>query len=224
MGENMKIFLGYILTYGWVFLVLGATALLKRKAGLTDEGSRKIVHVTVGFAWIAMYFCFGASWHLLIPPLTFVALNYISYKKDLFTAMERSDKDAASLGTVYYPISMTALALLTLADGRFLVPYGIGLMCMALGDGLAPYFGAIKRGNRPLLGGKRTIWGTLSVFAVCWLVAGIMTLCFSLPLTWYETALLGLAGAILELIGLRGFDNLTLPIGVGLLSWLLIVF
>ena len=58
----MKIALGYILTFGWVFLVLGLTLVLKRRTGADDELTRKIVHVGVAFAWVPMYFCFGASW------------------------------------------------------------------------------------------------------------------------------------------------------------------
>ena len=43
----MKIALGYILTFGWVFLVLGLTLVLKRRTGADDELTRKIVHVGV---------------------------------------------------------------------------------------------------------------------------------------------------------------------------------
>ena len=39
--------LGYILTFGWVFLILGLTLILKKKTGADDEVSRKIVHVAV---------------------------------------------------------------------------------------------------------------------------------------------------------------------------------
>lgn len=220
----MNIFWGYVLTYAWVFLILIVTSALKSVFHLSDEGSRKIVHITVSFAWVAMYFYFGATWHLLIPPLTFVVLNYISYKKDIFAAMEREQKDSASLGTVYYPISMVVLSLLSLLDRNFLIPYGIGMFCMAFADGLAPIFGRIKQGNLPLCGGRRTLYGSLTVFLLSFLVVAIMSAVFSLPLLWYEELLLAFCAAVLEFVGMKGFDNLTLPIGTGVLTWLFLVY
>ena len=107
--------LGYILTFGWVFLVLGLTLLLKKKTGADDEVSRKIVHVLVAFAYLPMYFCFGMTWHLLVPPAVFIVLNAVSYRRGLFAAMERTDESKKSLGTVYYAVSMTVMVALCLA-------------------------------------------------------------------------------------------------------------
>ncbi len=222
--ERMRIFLGYALTYGWVVAVMAFAQLTKSRLRASDETSRKLVHILVALAWIPMYLFFGMSVHLLVPPLTFVVLNYISYKKDIFSMMERKEKTPASLGTVYYPVSMAVLSGLSLLDGRFLIPYGIGLFCMAFGDGLAPYAGHIKKGNAAFFGGRRTLLGTLTVFAASAAVAALMTLLFSLPLSPYEIALTAAAAALFEAIGLRGFDNLTLPVGVGVLSWIFIVY
>lgn len=220
----MRIFLGYLLTYIWIFLILGVTMALKKKSGAADETTRKIVHISVSLAWIIMVACFGTTWHLLIPPFTFIILNYASYKKDIFSGMERDQKDVASLGTVWYAVSMTVLAALSLLDSRFLPAYGIGLFCMAFGDGLAPMFGKLKKGNFFIIKGKRSFYGSLAVFAVSIIVCAVMTAVFSLPLTWYEIGIVGLAAAVLEIVGLKGLDNLTLPIGTAVISWLFIAF
>ena len=209
----MKIALGYILTFGWVFLMLGLTLVLKKATHAGDEVSRKIIHVSVAFAWIPMYFCFGASWHLIVPPAVFIVLNYISYKKNLFSAMERSDESKQSPGTVYYAVSMTFMAAVSVCYAPCLVRYGIALFCMALGDGFAPVFGSIKKGNRRLIG-SRTLYGSLSVFVVCFLVVYIMSTIFSLPLALWKMLLIALDGALMEVCGVNGLDNLTLPIGV----------
>lgn len=217
----MKIALGYLLTFGWVFLILLAIQKLKQDRGLSDETSRKIVHIGVGFAWIPMVLCFGATWHLAVPTAVFIVLNAVSYRQNLFTAMERSDESRRSLGTVYYAVSMTLMALWTLRFPDALPAYGAGLFCMALGDGLAPIFGSIRRGNRRLLG-SRTLYGSLCVFVVCLLVLTVFTLLWQLPLSPLKILGIATAGVLLELVGVRGYDNLTLPLGVCLLTWLLI--
>jgi len=219
----MTILWGYVLTFGWVFFILILSTVLKKAFGLQDEHSRKVVHVGVSFAWVPMYLCFGTTWHLLIPPFAFVILNYISYKKDIFAAMERQNKDSASLGTVYYPVSMMVMALFSMADERFLIPFGIGMFCMAFGDGFAPIFGKIEKGNKRFCNGKRSLYGSLSVFALCFLVVLIMSLIFTASYRWYEMILIALTAMVMEFIGMKGFDNLTLPIGSCLIAWLLLL-
>ena len=216
------ILLGYILTFGWVFLMLGLTLVLKKKTGADDEVSRKIVHISVAFAYIPMYFCFGATWHLVVPPAVFIVLNAVSYRRGLFAAMERTDESKKSLGTVYYAVSMTVMAALCLVSPRCLPCYAMGLFCMALGDGFAPIFGAIRKGNRRLLG-QRTLYGTISVFAVCLVVAVVISALFHMGLPFWAALLIALAGAALELVSPRGLDNLSLPLGVFLLSTLLML-
>jgi len=217
----MYIALGYILTFGWVFLMLGLTLILKKASNADDEVSRKIIHISVAFAWIPMILCFGGTWHRVVPPAAFIVLNYLSYKKNLFAAMERTDESKKSLGTVYYAVSMTIMAAASVLRPEWTVPYGIGLFCMALGDGLAPIFGSIEKGNRKLFG-SRTLYGSISVLVVCFLVLVGMSAIFSLEMNLGIMALIAAAATVLEMIGLRGFDNLTLPLGVFLLSGLLL--
>ena len=215
----MRILLGYVLTFGWVFLMLGLTLVLKRAFHADDEVSRKIIHVSVAFAWIPMYLCFGSTWHLPVPTAVFIVLNYISYRSNLFSAMERTEESKKSPGTVYYAVSMTVMAVCSVLRGACLIPYGVASFCMALGDGFAPIFGRIEKGNLRLLG-ARTLYGSLSVLLICFLVIRIMTRIFSLSLSVPETLLISAAATLLELIGVHGLDNLTLPLGVFALTCL----
>ena len=214
--------LGYILTFGWVFLILGVTLLLKKRTGADDEVSRKIVHVAVAFAYIPMYFFLRDTWHFVVPTAAFIVLNAVSYRHNLFAAMERADAEKRSLGTVYYAVSMTVMGALCVRVPRCLPCYAMGLFCMALGDGFAPIFGAIRKGNRRLLG-ERTLYGTLSVFVICLIVAAAVSAVFRMGLPAWAVGVIALAAALLELIGRRGLDNLTLPLGVFLLSTLLML-
>ena len=218
MSDTLIIILGYVLTFGWVFLVLGLTLVLKRKRDLSDEASRKIVHILVAFAWVPRVLCFGTTWHLAVPTAAFIVLNAISYRRDLFAAMERSDESKKSLGTVYYAVSMTVMAVWTVLMPELLPCYGAGLFCMALGDGLAPILGGIKTGNVKLFGG-RTLYGSLTVFAVSFVVVAFFNYAFDMTLAGWEILVTALAAVALELVGVKGLDNLTLPLGVFLLSF-----
>lgn len=215
------IFFGYLLTFGWVFFILVLTTVLKKAVSLSDEGSRKLVHISVAFAWIPMYCCFGATWHLLVPSGFFTVFNYLSFRFNLLSAMERQDAAKRSPGTVYYALSMLIMSLLCLWDPDFLIPYGIGVFCMALGDGLAPLAGTVQKGNRFYFGGRRSLFGTLTVFLICFAVTTFLSVIFRLPYTLPDMLLLAVCGAILEFVGAKGFDNLTLPLGICLLAWLL---
>ena len=216
------IVLGYVFTFGWVFLILAATLVLKKKTGADDEVSRKIVHVAVAFAYIPMYVFLRGTWHFVVPTAVFIVLNAVSYRKNLFSAMERTDESRRSLGTVYYAVSMTVMGALCVRVPRCLPCYAMGLFCMALGDGFAPIFGAMKKGNRRLVG-ERTLYGTASVFVICLIVACVISAIFRMGLPFWGALCVALAAAALELVGSRGLDNLTLPLGVFLLSTLLML-
>ena len=216
------ILLGYILTFGWVFFIMAVTTVLKKLVGLGDEYSRKIIHISVAFAWIPMCICFGTTWHLLVPAIFFAVFNWLSYRFNLLSAMERQDAEKKSPGTVYYAVSMAVMAALCLWDSQFLAPYGIGMFCMALGDGLAPIVGGIEKGNVRLFRGRRSLYGTLTVFVVSLVVAAVMSAVFGLGYPVWKLLLLALGATALEFVGFKGFDNLTLPIGVCLLARLLL--
>lgn len=216
------ILLGYILTFGWVFFIMAVTTVLKKLVGLGDEYSRKIIHISVAFAWIPMCICFGTTWHLLVPAIFFAVFNWLSYRFNLLSAMERQDAEKKSPGTVYYAVSMAVMAALCLWDSQFLAPYGIGMFCMALGDGLAPIVGGIEKGNVRLFRGRRSLYGALTVFVVSLVVAAVMSAVFGLGYPVWKLLLLALGATALEFVGFKGFDNLTLPIGVCLLARLLL--
>ncbi len=216
----MRILLGYLFTYIYIFFILISADKLKRKYKLSVEFSRKYVHVFVSFAWIIMIYFFHSSWHLMIPPITFVILNYISYKNNLFSAMERINNK--SLGTVYYPISMLILSIITVLNSDFTASFGIGLFIMAIGDGLAPYFGSIKQKYK--FNNNKTILGIITVFVSALFISVIFSNIYNLPLNIFDVLIISISSSILEFVGLKGYDNLLLPLGSAIISYLLIVF
>ena len=214
--------LGYITTFGWVFLILGITQLLQKKTDAGNEVLRKIVHISVAFAYVPMYFFLRGTWHSVVPTAAFIIVNALSLRFNIFSSMERDEESEKTLGTVFYAVSMTVMGVVCVLEPRCLPCYAMGAFCMALGDGFAPIFGSIEKGNRRLVG-KRTLFGSLSVFVISMLVTLTVSLIFRMGLPLWALGLIALTAAVLELISRHGVDNLTLPLGVFLLSTLLML-
>ena len=116
MGSLLGDIGGILGTIVFVFIVIGIAELISRRFSLSSNVTRKIIHVGVG-NWIFIWpFAFDHWYAILVPPALFVVLNYVSYRRELFKAMERKEK-AGGLGTVYYAISLTIIAPIAMVLG-----------------------------------------------------------------------------------------------------------
>ncbi|MCM1053343.1 MAG: hypothetical protein NC483_05165 [Ruminococcus sp.] len=215
----MKIIIGYLIIYFYLFSVIIITNCITNRFSLKEEYPRKIIHVMVGFSWFLLAYFFNTSINLVIIPLTFTIINYISYKKDLIKVMERKDKK--SLGTVYFALSYTILALITYFKRDFLPFFGIGALTMTISDGLAPII-ASKLPTRTILKTNKTYSGSLFIFLSSLIVVLLFSNYYKLTYSLLSYITLGFSAVLLELIGNKGLDNLTLPLGISLLSYFLI--
>lgn len=212
----MTILLGYFLTFLYIFLVMGLTALVSKWFHTDKEISRKMIHIEVSFSFFIIYYFLGNTWHACIPPFIFIILNYVSYKKGLFQVMERSGKEE-SPGTVYYALSMFLLAMISLMKENFLCSFGIGFFCMALGDGIAPIIG--KRISSHRFSNGKTIVGSICMCLISMFVAIFFCYFYSYPIYISFVCMIGIASMILEWLGTKGLDNLLVPIGVSFISY-----
>ena len=129
------------------------------------------------------------------------------------------ENNKSSLGTIYYPISVSIMALITYFYNDFYPYFGIGLFAMAFGDGLAPIISE-KIKSRKIYKNK-TIIGTLSVFIVSMIVVLIFNNYFKLDLSIIKIMFIAISSSFLELIGINGLDNLYLPIGLSIISFII---
>ena len=204
---------GYIFTYLYIFAIFGISSLLYSKGNGTL--TRKLIHIGVSFCFIIFYKYFGTSIHLIVPPFTFIILNYISYKKNILKSMEED----SSLGTVYYAVSLFIMGLITYFKNDFYYAFGIGWFVMAFGDGLAPIVS--KYINSKKIYSDKTIAGSLTVLLVSLMVIILFNMIFNLGYGLEYYIIIPFSSLFLELIGRQGTDNLTLPLGVALITYLL---
>ncbi|MBU1751717.1 MAG: phosphatidate cytidylyltransferase, partial [Chloroflexi bacterium] len=77
---------GLVLSYVWVFAVLGGGEGLRIVFKLPRDFTRKFVHIGVGLWAIGTVLVFENWYFAIIPPLSFIVLNYISYRREVFKA------------------------------------------------------------------------------------------------------------------------------------------
>ncbi len=201
--------LGLIVSFAFVFLVIGLSRPLERRG---KEGSRKFVHVMVSNWWIIAMVFFDSPGFAVVAPAVFVVLNYLSYRLGLFSSMERHE-GRRDLGTVYYAISLVVLSLLTFRQGA--APYigAVGILIMGWGDGLAAVVGK-RYGTRKvtIFGATRSLQGSLTMFVVSFVVCFVILSIYD-PAQALLASLTVAAGAtIAEALTPLGFDNLTVPL------------
>lgn len=211
----MKNVLCYILVFAYIFIILGISGLLKKKKILSDEGNRKLVHILVSGAYIIMYKVIYININIIIIPLLFAIINYISNKKNIFKGMEISTRK--SYGTVYYPISMAIMATITYFKPEFYPYYGIGLFIMAFADGFAPIIGN-KIKSKKVLNTDKTVVGSITVFIISIIVIVIFNRIFNLELELFKILILGIYSTAVELVSSK-YDNLLLPLATSLLAY-----
>ena len=213
----------YILSsYGLIALIIILSTLLNKKGVIGSEGSRKFIHIGVAnWYFLALIFMQDPNdfWWLIIPPISFVVLNYISYKKQLISSMERDGK--GNMGTVYYPIAL--LVVLILSFRVFNNPYlGLmGVMIMGYGDGLAAVIGS-KYGKKDIGNGK-TLLGVFTMFFVSLITAStIIMILDGIAYLWIGLSI-ALIATLIEYITPKGLDNLSVPIVSTLLYYVLLM-
>ncbi|MBN2874565.1 MAG: hypothetical protein JXM71_05675, partial [Spirochaetales bacterium] len=168
--------LGLLVSYAMVFSFIGGATLLLKKGLLQPYATRKIVHIGVAHWWL-LYIAFIDSPAIgVIGPLSFIVINWISYKAHLFKAME-DPEPTRNLGTIYFPVSLLVLVGLAAFGVVERWEAGIGVMVLGWGDGLAAIVGK-RFGKTPfsIFGQTKTIPGTIALILASSAVTLLMSL------------------------------------------------
>lgn len=216
--------LGLVLSYVFVFLIIGISTVLQKIKLVGDEGARKFIHIGVSNWWIlAMIFFEGeyAIWFAIVPPITFILLNYYSYKTNLIKSMERSGN--GNLGTVYFPISLLILVILTFGVINKPEIGAVGILVLGYGDGFAAVIG--KAFGKHKLVDHKSLEGSLTmVFASFIVVTMVLSLSgYTLLTALWVAAVVSVVSTVVELYTPKGLDNLSVPLFSSLLIYVLLL-
>ncbi|WP_350344307.1 hypothetical protein PRVXT_000700 [Proteinivorax tanatarense] len=204
--------IGLVISVVFIFAIMGMSAILMKHGGLSNEGSRKFIHIGVSHWWIIAMIFFDNIFYATIIPVLFIVFNYLSYRFQFVDSMER-DGGKKDLGTVYYPISLFILMVLSFTGYSELYIGALGVLIMGYGDGFAAVAG--KRYGRytfKVMGNTKTVEGCIAMFVFSFAIAFvILGLYSSAPIPLVAWVIAGFA-TIIEAISPYGLDNLTVPL------------
>lgn len=215
---------GIIFSIIFVFLIIGVSSILTRFNLLSNEGSRKFIHIGVSNWWIIAMIFFNNNIYASIVPALFVVINYISYKKQVFKAMER-DGSKNDLGTVYFALSLLILSLITFKNVEYSYLGALGILIMGYGDGFAAVIG-VKYGENKfkVLGNEKSLEGSLAMFIFSFIVSIVILYIFNPIHIILYSLVLAIISTFLEAFSPYGLDNLAVPLGTSFVYYLITLF
>lgn len=217
MNSNL---LGNFISIGYVVAVLLAATLLRKFGVMQGEGSRKLIHIAVSGWWLIAMATFTSPWAAMLAPGAFILVNALSLRFRLIGAMERPEGESG-IGTVYYAISLAALA--GLCFGGVLPPYvgALGIFSMGLGDGFAAILGKrFAKSTYAVWGKQKSYLGSAVMFLFSFAAALAVLLLAGQSRVLGHALLVALAATMLEAASPTGLDNITVPLGAAGFYWL----
>ncbi|ERI90041.1 phosphatidate cytidylyltransferase [Clostridiales bacterium oral taxon 876 str. F0540] len=203
---------GIIISFIFTFLLILLSTILGKIKILSNEGTRKFIHIGVSNWWLIAMYYFNSKFYASIVPVVFIVINYISYRFNVIKAMERNG-GKNDLGTVYFPISLFILVLISFS--KLSHPYvgALGVLVMGYGDGLAAVVGKkIKSRKFYIAGNEKSIAGTMTMLIVSFITIFIILSIYSTGNVVLQSLILSCFATALEGVTPFGLDNLTVPI------------
>lgn len=215
----------------WVGVLLIATALLgslalahgaRRRAAVSPETSRKIMHVAMGAAALAYPVLFRDAWPAwLIAGLTACVLLLLRHGAlgDVGATVVHGVA-RRSAGDLYFPLGAAILFTLVRGGG---VLYAVPLLTLTLADTAAAWAG--RRFGHTRFGtaaerAEKSVEGSLAflVVAFCSAIGGLSIAAGVTPSAILIAAAFAVLATIIEAASWRGLDNLFIPLG----GWLVL--
>ncbi len=187
------------------------------------EASRKFIHILLSNWWlIALAFFDHVMW-AVIPPITFVIVNFLSYRGNIIQVMERDAEKEDGLGTVYFAFSLIPLVILSYGVTQNPLIGFVGFFIMAYGDGFAAIAGkAIKSKEYKIFGSTKTIAGSSVMFITSFVITLSVFAYSNTSLYALKAITVSLIATVLEAISGKGTDNITVPIVASLLTYFIL--
>ena len=213
----MNNLIGIIVSFFYIVLVFILSNFVSKKG---EEHSRKFVHIMLCNVWVIYLIFIDSLLVACILPAAIVIINRFSYKFKILKTMERENNDG--FGTIYYAISILLTSIFSYYLNNPMIGT-IGMLVMGYGDGLAAVIGQNINSPKYKIGNtSKSLAGSLTMFIVSLVIS-----CIVLNLLGAEYFILKAIGmavisTLLEAVSIKGLDNITVPIGLVLLTYLVI--
>jgi len=202
---------------GAVFLLTFAAAEAWRFFGSPPpEWTRKLVHVCGGLVSLALPWLVRSHWTVLVLGLVLMAILLLTRRWGLLNSVHGVAR--RSEGGLYFPIAVYAMFLLAADRPVF---YLISILALVVSDALAALVGSsYGRLRFRVERDRRSVEGSVVFFLATFLAVHLPLLLLTevdRVLSVLVAVQIALLVTFLEVISLRGNDNLIVPIGTYLL-------
>ncbi|MBR8830233.1 MAG: Phytol kinase [Chroococcopsis gigantea SAG 12.99] len=194
---------------------------LGRRFSTDAEITRKVVHIGTGNVILLAWWLNIPAWVGITAAVVAAIVAIISYFVPILPSINSVGR--TSLGTFFYAVSM---GVLVAVFWPLSMPWyaAIGILTMALGDGMAALVGQ-NFGRHPytMWGNKKSFEGSLTMAGVSFLVTGFILLFVtgnSLSI-WVIALIVAIVATLLETVSKLGVDNLTVPLGSAAIAFYL---
>jgi dolichol kinase len=196
-----------------VLILVFLTRSVARALHASSMRQRKALHALIGAWTLVVTPRFHHLGWAVVPPVIFGAVNASAWGRTLMPDMARTAREARGLWT--FPLAVVLIYILFWsAPPR--APILAGIAVLALADPIASLVGARWGQRKLLLGGGRTLEGSLAFLIVAAVVVGMVAVVTggygAVP--WRMGIGCGAIGAIVEAWTPAGWDNLTVPIAI----------
>ena len=213
--------IGIVVSLVYIAIIMAIASFCYQKKQFSIEDSRKFVHVGLSNWWlIAMLFFDNWIWASILPAC-FIVINLLNLKFNFIKGIERP-KTQKSLGTVYYCIALTILAVVLFRTEQLKYIGAIAVLILGYADGIggliSEYLGKHEFGF-----GHKSAEGSFAVFTISFVISYVlfnMLLYSDLALEY--SFFIACFATMIELFSIGGIDNLTLPLGTALVTYMLI--
>ena len=221
-----------LIIIGITFVILFFLKYLDEKKLITSECLRKIVHISAGILYLLSYFYNNAGYFSryfnIFPYLLWTGI--LIYKSQqhssalrqhdfIITALSRNNnKDELLRGPLFFN-------LIAIICGSILYETILGSIIMAIltwGDGLAAIIGS-RYGNQRKIYGKKSLDGFLTCFFVG-IMASIVYIHILIDVQSFfllKICLISFVASVTETLTQSDFDNLTIPLSISLIYYLI---
>ena len=183
-----------------------------RKHWLHGEVGRKFVHITVG-TFVAFWPYFLDWTEIRLLSLAFFVVVLASMHLGVFKAIGSVQRP--TYGEIFFALSVGLLTIITTSKGI----YAAAILQMALADGFAAIIGGRfgTENKYHLYGRTKSLAGSATFFVISLALLIGYSQFSDNGLIWQYVVIGALGATLLENIAALGFDNLLVPVAVGLL-------
>lgn len=193
-----------------IFILLVISELLWRGHKLSDELTRKIVHVSVA-VFVAFWPYYMDYRQIQLVAIAFLVGIIVSRYFHIFRGILHVKRK--TFGDLFFPLSILILAIL---EPESLV-FTIALLHIGLSDGIAALVGKRigKKNQYKVFGQTKSVAGTLTFIVISFailVIAKYLNPHETIGLSWLNVVILPPILAFVENVSAFGADDLTIPL------------